>query len=264
MILGIDFGISTTDVALVRGCKPIKTFHLETRSQAALKKALRKNKIDLEKVEHIVVTGANRSLKKVLGKKFSRVGEIDAIGFGGVTIANSKSALVVSMGTGTCMVSVKQGKAKHVGGTGLAGGTVLGLSKKLVGTSSIQKLSRLALKGKKSKTDLSVREAIGSGIGIVPSDATASNFAKVGGSKNDLALGIQAMVGETNAVIAALAAKQARHKKIVFVGKAHAFPAVKRALKRVLAYYGFKPSFPKHRAYATAIGAAVFWGNCFK
>lgn len=263
MILGIDFGISTTDVALVRGSKPIKTFHIETKSQAALERAMRKNGIDLDVVKCIAVTGGNRSQKKVLGRKFSRVSEINAIGFGGAILSGSKSALVVSMGTGTCVVSVRNGRAKHVGGTGLGGGTIIGLSKRLVGTDSVSKLSILASCGKKNKIDLSVQEAIGSGIGVVPGNATASNFAKKGSSKKDLALGIQSMVGETNAVIAAFAARQKAHKKIVFVGKTTKFPAVRKSLKTVLAYYDFKPLFPKHKEYATAIGAAVFLGKLF-
>ncbi len=262
MILGIDFGISTTDIAVVKNCKIIKAVYIEAGTPLA--GALRKKRIDVNKVDKIAVTGGNHSLKKILGKKFSKVGEIDAIGFGGASLLKAKSALVVSMGTGTCIVSFKNGKAKHIGGTGLGGGTVLGLSKRLVGTANIKSLSKLALNGKKEKVDLSVKEAIGSGIGLVPGSATASNFAKAGGSKKDIAFGIQEMVAEANAVMVALAAKQTGHKKIVFIGKTHSFPVVKKTLKRILKYYNLSAEFPKHAKHATAIGAAVFKGKCGK
>ncbi len=254
MILGIDFGISTTDIAIVKKNKIVKAFHIETGTNLA--SALHKKGIDVNKVNGIAVTGGNHSLKKVLGKKFSKVEEINAIGFGGASLSKTKSALVVSMGTGTCIVSFKNGKATHVGGTGLGGGTVLGLSKRLVGTANIKSLSKLALEGKKEKIDLSVKEAIGSGIGLVPGSATASNFAKSGGSRKDIAFGVQEMVAEANAVMVALAAKQTGHKKIVFIGKTPAFPVVKKALKRVLEYYNLSAEFPKHSEHATAIGAA--------
>ena len=217
MILGIDFGISTTDIAVVKNGKIIKAFHIEAGTPLA--GALRKKRIDVNKVDGIAVTGGNHSFKKILGKKFSKVNEINAIGFGGASISKAKSALIVSMGTGTCMVSFKNGKVKHVGGTGLGGGTVLGLSKRLVGTTNIKSLSKLALAGKKENVDLTVKEAIGSGIGIIPGNATASNFAKASKSKKDIAFGVQEMVAEANAVMVALAAKQTGHKKIVFIGK---------------------------------------------
>ena len=260
MILGIDFGISTTDIAVVKNCKIVKAFHIEAGTK--LGTALRKKGIDVDKVDGIAVTGGKHSAKKVLGKKFSRVSEINAIGFGGASLSKAKSALVVSMGTGTCMVSFKNGKTKHVGGTGLGGGTVLGLSKRLVGTANIKSLSKLALAGKKEKVDLSVKEAIGSGIGLVPGSATASNFAKAGGSRKDIAFGVQEMVAEANAVMVTLAAKQTGHKKIVFVGKTPSFPVVKKALKRVLGYYKLSAEFPKHSEHATAIGAAGFKEKC--
>jgi len=262
MILGIDFGISTTDIAVVKNGKIVKAFHIEAGTKLAT--ALRKKRIDVNKVDSIAVTGGNHSLKKILGKKFSKIGEINAIGFGGASISKAKSALVVSMGTGTCMVSFKNGKTKHVGGTGLGGGTVLGLSKRLVGTANIKSLSKLALAGKKEKVDLSVKEAIGSGIGIIPGNATASNFAKAGGSKKDIAFGVQEMVAEANAVMVALAAKQTGHKRIVFIGKTPSFPIIKKALKRVLGYYKLSAEFPKYGEYATAIGAAEFKEKCAK
>ena len=262
MILGIDFGISTTDIVVVKKDKIVKAVHIE--AGIPLASALRKKGIDVNKVDEIAITGGNHSLKKILGKRFSKVDEINAIGFGGASLSKAKSALVVSMGTGTCMVSFKNGKTKHVGGTGLGGGTILGLSKRLIGTTNIKSLSKLALTGKKEKVDLSVKEAIGSGIGIIPGNATASNFAKAGGSKKDIAFGIQEMVAEANAVMVALAAKQTGHKRIVFIGKTPSFPVVKKTLKKVLRYYKLSAEFPKHAEYATAIGAVEFKRKCVK
>ena len=265
MILGIDFGISTTDVVLLDKCRQRKSFSLESKSLPALKKALAINKIDLDKVDKIAVTGAKPSRKKLFGRPVSIVSEVNAIGFGGAFLSKSKNCVVVSMGTGTCVVSFKETKAKHAGGTGVGGGTILGLSKKLVGVSGVEKLSKLASKGSLRKTNLSVGEAVGGGVGLVPASATASNFAKLTtSSKADAVLAVQNMVGEVVAVVSALAAKGSGQKKIVFVGKTTNFSVVRKAIRQVLSYYGFSPVFPRGRSQATALGAAVFQANCFK
>ncbi len=264
MILGIDFGITTTDVALMEENRLLKAFYLKSKSLRDLKKALFSKGIDLSGVGGIAVTGGI-ARKKIFGKRVFRVGELNAIGFGGAFLSGAKKALVVSMGTGTCIVSFNKGEVKHVGGTPLGGGTIVGLSKKLLGESQPEKLQKLASKGSLHSIDLSVRDAIGSGIGIIPGNATASNFAKKGiGGKADLALAVQNMVAESNAVIAALAARSSNHRKIVFVGKTPLFPAVRRTLKRVLRYYGFSPVFPGRGEHAMAVGAAVVLANRFK
>jgi type II pantothenate kinase len=265
VILGIDFGISTTDVVLLDNCRSRKSFSLESKSLSALKKAIAKNKIDLDKVDRIAVTGAKPSQKILFKKPISVVSEINAIGFGGAKLSKSKNCIVVSLGTGTCVVSFKGGRAKHVGGTGVGGGTVLGLSKRLVGISDVEKLSKLASKGSLKKTNLTVGEAIGGSVGIVPASATASNFAKLTAvGKADAALAVQNMVGEVVAIVAVLATKGSGQKKMVFVGKTATFSVVRKAIRQVLSYYGFSPVFPKGLGQATALGAAVFQANCFK
>ncbi len=265
MILGIDFGISTTDVVLLDNCRLHKFFSLESKSLPALKKALAKNKIGMDKVDRIAVTGAKLSRGKLFGKPVSVVSEVNAIGFGGAFLSKSKNCLVVSMGTGTCVVSFSRGRAKHVGGTGVGGGTILGLSKRLVGVSDVGKLSKLASKGSLRKTNLTVGDAVGGSVGLVPASATASNFAKLNVvAKADLALAVQNMVGEVVAVVAALAAKGSGQKKMVFVGKTADFLVVRQAIRQVLSYYGVSPTFPKGWGQATALGAAVFQANCFK
>ena len=265
MILGIDFGISTTDVVLLDNCRPSKAFSLESKSLPALKRALAENKIDLGEVDRVAVTGAKLSRAKLFGKPVSVVSEVNAIGFGGAFLSKSKNCIVVSMGTGTCVVSFKGGRAKHVGGTGVGGGTVLGLSKRLAGVLDVEKLSKLASKGSLRKIDLSVKEAVGGSVGLVPASATASNFAKLNSAgKADLALAVQNMVGEVVAVVAALAARGSGQKKMVFVGKTAGFPVVRGAIRQVLSYYNLSPTFPKGRGQATALGAAVFQANCFK
>ena len=265
MILGIDFGISTTDVVLLNKCKLLKAFHIEGGSLHNLKKAISMHGIDAVNLEHIAITGGKAQMKELFGKKVSRVPELKAIAAGGAFLSKSKRCLVVSMGTGTCIVSFNYGKAKHVAGTALGGGTITGLSRLLAGEQDPSRLIKLASGGNPGKFDLSVMEAIGGSIGLAPANATASNFVKLAkASKSDLAAAVQNMVAESNAIIAALAAKVDNCGKIVFVGKACSFPLVKKRIKIVLSYYGLHADFPRRGKHATALGAALLQGNCFK
>jgi len=261
MILGIDFGATTTDFVLFDGHKILgkASYAKPLGSENALNSFLKREGFASKKVDCVAVTGGKSAFFKgnVLGFKPKHVGEIDAIGFGGCFLSGLKRCLVVSMGTGTCIVSFDKGKARHVAGTALGGGTIVGLSKRLFREGRPEKLGAMALTGSLKGIDLSVEEIVGRGIGIIPGKAAASNFAKSGkASKADLALAVQNTVAESNAIIAALAAKSSNQKKLVFVGKAAEFPAVKASIKRVLGYYGFQPSFPGLGKHATAAGAA--------
>jgi len=126
-------------------------------------------------------------------------------------------------------------------------------------TKDFVRLEKLAKKGKLKDVDLSVFDVIGSGIGIVPASATASNFANLKRpSKCDLSFGIQNMVGEVIAVSAIFAAKALKKRSIVFIGKTVRFKKVRQAICRVAKYYKIKVIFPKLGPIATAIGAAVY------
>jgi len=263
MILGIDFGASTTDAVLFRGKKVLKRASSDRKlgSTRALEHFLKRKGLASKEIKQVALTGGKSALfkGKVLDLKPVHVNEINAIGFGGAFLAGKKRCLVVSMGTGTCIVCFDREKASHVAGTSLGGGTIVGLSKRLVGEDNPKSLETLASKGSTKGINLTVEEIVGKGIGIIPGKASASYFAKSGkASRADLALAVQNMVAETNAVIAGLAAKSSKQKSLVFVGKAASYPAVRAAIKRVLGYYGFAATFPKRGEFATAAGAACF------
>src|SRR5262249_33964336 len=82
-------------------------------------------------------------------------------------------------GTGTALVSVHGEKIEHVGGTGIGGGTLLGLARHLLGVTRLDTLERMAAHGDLSHVDLTVGDIAGGPVGIVPANATASNFGNV-------------------------------------------------------------------------------------
>ncbi|MCP4627915.1 MAG: hypothetical protein GY850_31020 [bacterium] len=78
------------------------------------------------------------------------IAEIDAIGFGGAALANSDNCVVVSMGTGTAIVHFSNNSAKHVGGSGVGGGTIKGFGSLICSLEDPLQLNAPAMQGSAS------------------------------------------------------------------------------------------------------------------
>src|SRR5208337_4967164 len=112
--------------------------------------------------------GIARARRASLRRPVLKVNEFTAIGVGGTTLAGKERALVVSLGTGTAMVSVNTAEIRHVSGTGVGGGTLLGLAKHMLGVSGLDTLEAMAGRGDLHRVDLSVRDIAGGPIGDLP------------------------------------------------------------------------------------------------
>lgn len=260
MILGIDLGASSTDFVLF-GEKPIESKSMQAIELSELSSEIKKLNFPLKKVDLIALTGGKSSSARdsFHGIPVKKVNEINAIGCGGLFVSGEKRALIASMGTGTCLVKASEKRFEHLGGTGVSGGTLLGLSKRLLGTVDLNKINSLAEKGDLSRVDLKVKDIVGRGIGNLPPNATASNFARLKKvSKKDLALGIINLIAETNAVTVSLAAEKCECKKIVLTGKLSSIPVFHKRLLAGFGLLGKKAVFPKNYDIATAIGGCVF------
>src|SRR5208283_3935570 len=138
MIVGIDIGGSTTDaVILENGGLHVVTIEANdpvAAAAGALGKLVADFGIKLENIECVAATGAGARVVTglLLGGAGGKVNEFTAIGMGGTSLAGKHSALVVSLGTGTAIVSVKRDKISHFSGTGVGGGTLLGLAKHML------------------------------------------------------------------------------------------------------------------------------------
>src|SRR5262245_54392209 len=185
MIVGIDIGGSTTDAVLLNG-EEIIVVTIETgdplaAAAGALGKLLGTAGGALANIRAIAASGGGaRCLQdQLFGVPVVKVPEITAIGVGGSTLAERTAALVVSLGTGTALVSVHGEKIEHVGGTGVGGGTLLGLARHLLGVTRLDTVERMAAHGDLSDADLTVGDIAGGPVGIVPASATASTFGRV-------------------------------------------------------------------------------------
>lgn len=263
MIVGIDIGGSTTDAVLLDD--DIQVVSVEANdavaaASGALGKLISTFGHRLDQVTAIAVTGGGARLlgDDLLGIPITKVPEFTAIGVGGSSLAETGDALVVSMGTGTALVSVKGRRIEHVGGTGVGGGTLMGLSKHLLNVSRLETLEAMAQRGDLSHVDLTVEDIAGGPVGNLPPGATASNFGKVSAdaTPDDKARALVNMIAEVIVVLSVLAARANRHDQVVLTGKlVRVKPLIERIQStRVLFERGFV--VPRYAEVATGYGAA--------
>ncbi len=263
MIVGIDIGGSTTDAVLDDG--EIRVASVESTdpvaaAAGALGKLLGISGGRPDQVEAIAATGGGaRALgDHLLGIPVSKVSEIAAIGLGGATQAGKTDALVVSMGTGTALVSVKGDRVVHAGGTGVGGGTLLGLAQHLLHVSRLETLERMAARGDRFRVDLTVEDIAGGPVGSLPPGATASNFGKLGSdaAPEDKASALLNMIAEVIVVVAIGAARAFGHEDVILTGKLVRVRALLERIQSTRALFGANFIVPPHADVATAIGAA--------
>ena len=138
--LGIDIGGSTTKIAALLDRKQLlASLQVETPDQitslyGAVGKLLYENSLPLEQISEIVLTGVGSThiREDIYGIPTYKVDEFSAIGCGGLTLCGLKEATVVSMGTGTAFVRAERSGYRHLGGSGVGGGTLAGLSRQLL------------------------------------------------------------------------------------------------------------------------------------
>ncbi len=264
MIVGIDIGGSTTDaVVLENGGLHVVTIEANdpiAAAAGALGKLATEFGIRLEDIERVAATGAGARVlgDSLLGRPIVKVTEFTAIGVGGTSLAGKDQALVVSLGTGTAIVSVTPDRIQHFSGTGVGGGTLLGLARHMLGVVTIERLEEMARKGNLRRIDLTVRDIAGGPIGDLPPGTTAANFGKIGAdaTDEDKALAIMNMIVESIGVLSLASARACGQENIVLTGKLSRLFSFMQEAKRLDFPFGRRFIIPQHADYATAIGAA--------
>ncbi len=269
MIVGIDVGGSTTKAAALEGDRILRLASIRTTDPLAaasgvLGKLLTESERSLREVTLLAVSGGGSRWigDMILDVPVAKVDEISAIGIGGIALTGKQNALVISMGTGTALVAVyNQGeRILHVGGTGVGGGTLEGLSRLLLRKRSFEALERMAELGDTNRMDLTVADVAGGPVGVVPAEATASNFGKVSdeADENDIAAAIVNMVGQVIGMVSVFAAKAyGLQNDVVLVGKLAGSETVATRIVNVAKMFGVTMIVPRNFDYCTAIGAAA-------
>lgn len=266
-VIGIDVGGSTTKiVGYTDEGKLISVLKVEaadplTSAYGALGKFINENGLSLADVKQIILTGVGSSLfkKEVYGIPTAKVDEFKAIGLGGLALSGKEEGLIVSMGTGTAFVRAGKDGIRHIGGSGVGGGTVVGLCSKLSGATSFKTVVEKAAQGTLNHVDLNIGDISKGVIFTLTPDTTASNFGKMTDSatQEDLALGVLNMVFQTIGMMAVFACRNDHVKDVVLTGTLTLVPCAKKVFNALYKMHGINFIIPQNAIYATATGAAL-------
>lgn len=266
LVIGIDVGGSTTKIVGVNGSEIITPLCVRASDPVAslfgaLGKYLTINEIPMTAIEEIILTGVGSAFieKPLLGIPTARTDEFLANGLGARFTIDLQEMIVVSMGTGTSFVKVKGDQIAHIGGTGIGGGTLLGLSRLLLKTQKIDTIAELASRGNINNIDLLIQDICSKPLPGLPLDATASNFGKVDGnaSPEDLASGIIHLVLRAIGQSAILSAVNSNIRDFVLIGNLTKIPQCREIFQKIEELYKVRFHIPKYSEYSTAIGAAL-------
>ena len=244
-VIGIDVGGSTTKIVGIRydGNKMeliepilVRATDAITSVYGAFGKFTMQNNLRLEDIDRVLMTGVGASFidKPLYSLSCEKVSEFNAVGNGGIYLSGLDEAIVVSMGTGTAIMYAKNEGGKtvtqYLGGTGVGGGTLLGLSRRMIGVDTVEHFEQLCAGGNLDNVDLRIKDMSSDDTFQINKDMTASNFGKLSdiATQSDVALGIANMVGETIAMLAVFAARSYGIKKVVLTGNLTAIDAVEK------------------------------------
>lgn len=284
IVVGIDVGGSTTKIVgftldsvamispmYVKAGDPVASVY------GAFGKFTSENGIAINDIERVMITGVGSSFigENIYGIPTDHVTEFTCIGLGGLYLSGLDEAVVISMGTGTATVHASIDKnvngldssdaARHVktdylGGTGVGGGTIIGMSKKMLGVSDVNHLVELASGGDLANVDLTVADITSKDIlpGL-PLTTTAANFGKLSdvAHKADVALGILNMVFESIGMLGVFAAKRVGTNDVVLTGNLTTIPQSEIVFGKLSEMYGINMIFPENARYATVVGTAL-------
>lgn len=271
MIIGIDVGISTTkivgidDAGSVTSPIRIKATDPVTSLYGAFGKYLYDNHIRLTDIEHVMITGVGAAYidSPIYGLPTSKAEEFMADGLGARYETELDRMLVVSMGTGTSIVQCDGDDIRHIGGIGLGGGTLMGLSRIMLKTDDIKQIVALAMEGNIKDIDVLIGDISPSPLPGLPKSATASLFgnARSNASREDIALGIITTVLQTIGSSCILASLHTGIREYVLIGNLTLLPQCKEVFPAMEKLYGVRFIIPKYSEFCTAIGAALCHGK---
>ena len=266
IVIGIDVGISTTKIVGIKNGKvsaPIRITAADpiTSLYGAFGKYLHDNDIDLKDVEQVMLTGVGAAYidQSIYGLPTDKSQEFIADGLGARFESKLDHTIVVSMGTGTSFVLCDGDDMRHIGGIGVGGGTLAGLSRLLLNTSDIKQVASFAMQGDVQNVDLLIGDISAEPLPNLPMDVTASIFAKAQNDarKEDIAAGLISMVLQTIGSAAWLSSRGSDIRDFVLIGNLSLLPQCKDVFPPLEKLYNIRFHIPKYSQYCTAIGAAL-------
>ncbi len=275
-VIGIDVGGTTTKIVgfhktgdgameliapqFVRATDPLTSIY------GAFGKFTAQNGLELSDIEKILMTGAGSTVidHGIYNLKCTPVPEFTSSGIGGLYLSGLSEAIVVSMGTGTALVHAKKNGDKYeieyLGGTGMGGGTLIGLSRRLIGVDTVEHIEQLCVEGDLDRVDLRIKDiSQAHTYHGINENLTASNFGKLSdmATNSDLALGLTNMIGETVAMLAIFAARNYSLSDVVLIGNLTTIAPIRRVFEELSDSFEVRFNIPVNAQFGTVIGAAL-------
>jgi type II pantothenate kinase len=169
--------------------------------------------------------------------------------------------VLVSIGTGTSIFSVKGEQFERILGTGIGGGTWMGLGSLLSNQKTFQGLVEESKNGNRRMSDLLVKDIYGTNAPLSV-ELTAANFGNAhrseGATTSDHLQALHQMIGEVIISLAGTVLQQKNMKDIVFIGSTlqgnEPLKIVLMSFKESLSYH---PIFLDRGSHAGAVGAML-------
>ena len=268
VILGIDIGGSTTKIVGLRTDGSVVSM-LRVRAEdqvtslyGALGNYLTSSGLTLQDVRRVVLTGVGASYVDgdIFGLPTCKVDEFSASGTGALALSGQEQAVVVTMGTGTAFMSAERGGAvRHLCGSGIGGGTLGGLCRKLVGMERFGQIKKLAEQGDLGQVDLTIADITCHPAPTLDPTLTAANFGNLAedASPADLAAGAVNLVLQAIGTMTVLACQCCDTRTVVLTGSMTTLSQVKPNFENFEKLYGIHYIVPENATFATAIGAGL-------
>lgn len=264
MHLGIDLGGSAVKVVGMDGERLLFS-HCENNSARGaariLTDVLGQEGCRIGDVRGIVATGlgAERCDVDTLGVPVKRMVELGAIGRGATFLSGINKTVIANTGTGTSFIRAENGEYTHLCGTGVGGGTIVGLGKGILGITNVLDLDRIARRGDLHQVDLTVGDLCSGAGSTLPPDLTAANLAKVtrDADADDWAAGILNLVTQVIGTMCVMCAQGSGMDTVVITGALASLPFAIDCYKFFEQMYGYKFILPENGRYATAVGAVL-------
>ena len=193
------------------------------------------------------------------------VQEIDAAARGVIALLQAEDRLgdgefvMALLGTGTAFAAVRDGKATHLGGTPLGGGSFCGIARRIDPTLTYDAMIAAAERGDRRNVDAMISDVYPEGIGRIGPDLTAAHLARgANASLDDFLAGLLNLHGENIAQIVASRATIASLPRVVLAGGfAHNNPRLCASIAGMVKLFGVAVESIPAPGYVGAIGAAL-------
>ncbi len=215
-----------------------------------------------------ITGGKSTNLQRKLGQPATLMIEFEATCSGVRHLMNEAkiripSFILTNVGTGTSIHHIDQLTNRRIGGTGVGGGTLLGLSALLTGEKEFSQIVQLASQGDREGIDLKVSHIYEEAEPPIPGNLTASNFGRLLSLQaelkiDDLLASIMGLVGETVATVSVHAAGQCKTNEIIYIGSSFIHnPLLAQIASDYTQLRGARATFLPRGEFSGAVGALL-------